>query len=78
MILLTGSRISAGVLFASLTISIVSKCYATRSYLHHSWLGAVLDFEPSHDVHTCEYEANIVAANTDVPRLTIPAYRCLG
>lgn len=51
--LLTASRLSAGVLFASLTISIMSKCYATRSYLHHSWLGAVLDLEPSHDVHTC-------------------------
>eukprot|EP00904_Undaria_pinnatifida_P005548 jgi/Undpi1/2122/HiC_scaffold_12.g05508.m1 len=50
--LLTLSRVSAGILFASLTISIFSKCYATRSYLHHSWLGAVLDFEPTHDIHT--------------------------
>eukprot|EP00904_Undaria_pinnatifida_P005570 jgi/Undpi1/2142/HiC_scaffold_12.g05528.m1 len=50
--LLTGSRVSAGVLFASLTISIFSKCYATRAYLHRSWLGAVIDLEPTHDVHT--------------------------
>ena len=49
MALLTGSRISAGILFASIPIAIFSKCYATRSYLHHSWLGAVLDFEPTHD-----------------------------
>eukprot|EP00752_Nemacystus_decipiens_P012303 g10908.t1 len=49
--LLTASRLSAGILYASLTFSILSKCYATRSYLHHSWLGAVLDLEPSHDVH---------------------------
>ncbi|CAN0281145.1 unnamed protein product, partial [Laminaria digitata] len=54
LILLTGSRISAGILFASLSISIFSKCYATRSFLHHSWVGAVLDFEPTHDIHTCE------------------------
>ena len=54
LILLTGSRISAGVLYPSIVISIFSKCYATRSYLHHSWLGAVLEFEPTHDVHTCE------------------------
>lgn len=54
MILLTGSRLSAGVLFSSLTISIFSKCYATRALLHNSWFGMVVDFEPSHDIHTCE------------------------
>lgn len=62
--LLTGSRVSAGVLFASLTISIFFKCYATRAYLHHSWLGAVLDFEPSHDVHTCECNELAAARET--------------
>ncbi|CAM9534830.1 unnamed protein product, partial [Hapterophycus canaliculatus] len=51
--LLTGSRMSAGILYASLTISILSKCYATRAYVHRSWVGAVLNLEPSHDVHTC-------------------------
>eukprot|EP00904_Undaria_pinnatifida_P005569 jgi/Undpi1/2141/HiC_scaffold_12.g05527.m1 len=62
MVLLTGSRISAGVLFASLTISIFSKCYATRSFLHHSWLGAVIDFEPSHDIHTYFGYLSLMAA----------------
>ena len=54
MILLTGSRFTAGLIFPGLVISIFSKCYATRSFLHHSWLGAVIDLEPSHDIHTCE------------------------
>lgn len=51
---------SAGILFASLTIAIFSKNYATRSYVHHSWLGAVLDFEPTHDVHTCERNERVL------------------
>lgn len=52
--MLTGSRFLAGLLYASLSVSVVSKCYASRAYLHHSWLGTVLDFEPAHDLHTCE------------------------
>lgn len=62
LVLLTGSRMSAGVLYASLTISILTKCYATRSYLHHSWLGAVVDLEPSHDMHTCRSIISYVSA----------------
>lgn len=54
MILLTFSRLSAGALFASMSISVFSKCYATRSFLHHSWIGAVIEIEPTHDIHTCE------------------------
>ena len=53
-VMLTGSRFLAGVLYGSLSVSVVSKCYASRAYLHHSWLGTVLDFEPAHDLHTCE------------------------
>eukprot|EP00752_Nemacystus_decipiens_P012016 g10651.t2 len=51
-VLLTGSRFLAGALYGSLSVSVVSKCYASRAYLHHSWLGTVLDFEPAHDLHT--------------------------
>ncbi|CBN78808.1 putative respiratory burst oxidase homolog protein [Ectocarpus siliculosus] len=51
-VMLTGSRFLAGLLYASLSVSVVSKCYASRAYLHHSWLGTVLDFEPAHDLHT--------------------------
>lgn len=54
MILLTGSRLSAGVLYSGLTISMFSKCYATRSLMHNSWFGTVVDFGPSHDIHTCK------------------------
>ncbi|CAM9369134.1 unnamed protein product [Hapterophycus canaliculatus] len=50
--MLTGSRFLAGALYASLAISVVSKCNASRAYLHHSWLGTVLDFEPAHELHT--------------------------
>eukprot|EP00903_Cladosiphon_okamuranus_P007702 g7464.t1 len=51
-VMLTGSRFLAGALYGSLSVSVVSKCYASRAYLHHSWLGTVLDFEPAHDLHT--------------------------
>eukprot|EP00752_Nemacystus_decipiens_P012591 g11151.t1 len=51
--LLTAARFTGGLLYASLSVSIFSKCYATRAFLHHSWLGAILDMEPSHDMHTC-------------------------
>ena len=59
MILLTGSRFAAGLIYPGLVISTFSKCYATRSFLHHSWFGAVIDLEPSHDIHTCEWNATV-------------------
>ena len=54
MALLTGSRFTAGLVYPGLVISIFSKCYVTRSFLHHSWYGAVINCEPTHDMHTCE------------------------
>lgn len=53
-LLLTGSRFTAGIIHPGLVISMFSKCYATRSFLHHSWLGSIISLEPSHDIHTCE------------------------
>eukprot|EP00752_Nemacystus_decipiens_P012610 g11167.t2 len=51
-ILLTISRMSAGALFPSIMCCILSKCYATRYFLHHSWLALVVSFEPAHELHT--------------------------
>ncbi|CAM9864420.1 unnamed protein product, partial [Sphacelaria rigidula] len=51
-LLLTMSRTAAGLLYAALTITVLSKCYSTKAFVHHSWFGAVVDIEPSHDVHT--------------------------
>ncbi|CAM9989303.1 unnamed protein product, partial [Sphacelaria rigidula] len=51
-ILLTFSRLSAGALFSALAVAVLSKCYSTKAFFHHSWLGAIIDIEPSHDMHT--------------------------
>lgn len=53
-ILLSGSRFTAGLVYPGLAISIFSKCYATRSFLHHSWYGAVINCELTHEMHACE------------------------
>lgn len=53
-VLLTVSRMSAGALLPSMACCILSKCYATRYFLHHSWLALVVSFEPAHELHTCE------------------------
>ncbi|CAM9160730.1 unnamed protein product [Ascophyllum nodosum] len=50
--LLTISKMSAGALFPSITCCVLSKCYATRYFLHHSWLSLVVNVEPAHDLHT--------------------------
>lgn len=52
--LLTVARASAGALFPSIAFCILSKCYASRYFLHHSWLALIIDFEPTHKLHTCE------------------------
>lgn len=52
MVLLSIARLTAGTLFPSITWCILSKCYASKYWLHHSWLGNILDFEPTHKVHT--------------------------
>lgn len=52
--LLTMARCSAGALFPSIAFCILSKCYASRYFLHHSWLALIVDFEPTHKLHTCE------------------------
>ncbi|CAB1097719.1 unnamed protein product [Ectocarpus sp. CCAP 1310/34] len=51
-VLLTVSRMSAGALLPSMACCILSKCYATRYFLHHSWLAVVVSFEPAHELHT--------------------------
>ncbi|CBJ27976.1 putative respiratory burst oxidase homolog [Ectocarpus siliculosus] len=51
-VLLTVSRMSAGALLPSMACCILSKCYATRYFLHHSWLALVVSFEPAHELHT--------------------------
>eukprot|EP00904_Undaria_pinnatifida_P005538 jgi/Undpi1/2113/HiC_scaffold_12.g05499.m1 len=52
MFLLTVSRVTAGALFPSIAFCILSKCYTTRYFLHHSWLALVVSFEPAHSLHT--------------------------
>ncbi|CAM9425384.1 unnamed protein product, partial [Choristocarpus tenellus] len=52
LVLLTISRFSAGTLFPSICIVVVSKCSSSRSYIQNSWLGSVINFEPVHDIHT--------------------------
>lgn len=51
-VLLTLSRMTAGGLMSSITFSILSKCCASRYFLHHSWLSLVVNFEPAHEFHT--------------------------
>ena len=53
-VLLTIARLSAGALFPSIACCVLSKCYATRYFLHHSWLTLIVDLEPTHKLHTCE------------------------
>lgn len=57
--LLTMSRVTAGALLPSITCCILSKCYATRYFLHHSWLALVVSFEPAHNLHTCKLCLNV-------------------
>lgn len=52
--LLTMARFSAGALFPSITFCFLSKCYASRYFLHNSWIALIVDFEPTHKLHTCE------------------------
>lgn len=52
--LLTISRFAAGALFPSIGFCMVSKCYATRFFLNRSWIAFIVDFEPTHTLHTCE------------------------
>eukprot|EP00903_Cladosiphon_okamuranus_P005784 g5731.t1 len=51
-VLLTLARTSAGPVFSGILCCILSKCYATRYFLHHSWLALVVSFEPAHELHT--------------------------
>ncbi|CAM9785957.1 unnamed protein product [Scytosiphon promiscuus] len=51
-VFLTISRGSAGALFPSIVCGILSKCFATRYFLHHSWLALIVSFEPAHELHT--------------------------
>ena len=55
MVLLTVARLTAGALFPSITFCMLSKCYASRYTLHHSWLSHIVDFEPTHKLHTCTW-----------------------
>lgn len=55
MALISVARLTAGALFPSIFFCVLSKCYATRYLLHHSWLTFIIDFEPSHKLHTCEF-----------------------
>lgn len=50
--LLTLSRVTAGGLFPSIAICMLSKCYASRYFLNRSWLALVVSFEPAHELHT--------------------------
>ncbi|CAM9969245.1 unnamed protein product [Ectocarpus sp. 4 AP-2014] len=52
MALISVARLTAGALFPSMFFCVLSKCYATRYVLHHSWLTFIIDFEPSHKLHT--------------------------
>eukprot|EP00903_Cladosiphon_okamuranus_P021567 g19829.t1 len=52
MALLTVARLTAGALFPSITFCMLSKCYASKYILHHSWLTQIIDFEPTHQLHT--------------------------
>ena len=54
VVLVTVARLTAGALFPSITFCMLSKCYASKYILHHSWLTQIIDFEPSHKLHTCE------------------------
>eukprot|EP00752_Nemacystus_decipiens_P012611 g11168.t1 len=51
-VLLTMARCSAGAIFPSIAFCVLSKCYASRYFLHHSWLALIVDFEPTHKLHT--------------------------
>ncbi|CAN0426842.1 unnamed protein product [Pylaiella littoralis] len=51
-VLLTVSRATAGALIPSIACCMLSKCYALRYFLHHSWLALVVSFEPAHEFHT--------------------------
>lgn len=52
--LITIARLTAGALFPSIAFCMLSKCYATRFFLHHSWIALIVDFEPTHTLHTCK------------------------
>eukprot|EP00904_Undaria_pinnatifida_P005572 jgi/Undpi1/2144/HiC_scaffold_12.g05530.m1 len=51
-VFLSIARLSAGALFPSIACCVLSKCYATRYFLHHSWLTLIVDLEPTHKLHT--------------------------
>lgn len=57
-VLISCSTFLGGTMFVSIACCILTKCYATRYYLHHSWLALIVSFEPSHDLHTCESGAS--------------------
>lgn len=57
MALITLAKLTAGALYPSIVCSIISKCYATRYFLHNSWLALIVDLEPAHKLHTCESRA---------------------
>ncbi|CAM9786026.1 unnamed protein product [Scytosiphon promiscuus] len=52
MALISLAKLAAGALYPSIVCSIISKCYATRYFLHHSWLALIVDLEPTHKLHT--------------------------
>ncbi|CAM9558042.1 unnamed protein product, partial [Hapterophycus canaliculatus] len=52
MALVSVAKLTAGALYPSILCSILSKCFATRYLLHHSWLALVVDLEPTHTLHT--------------------------
>ena len=51
--MLTIAKMCAGALFPSIIVSVLTKCYATKHFLNNSWLSLVVNFEPTHKLHTC-------------------------
>lgn len=74
MVLLSVAKLTAGALYPSIVCTILSKCYATRYFLHHSWLALMVDLEPTHKLHTCESSAPVVGQAI----CGSPAYRRRG
>ncbi|CAM9200421.1 unnamed protein product [Discosporangium mesarthrocarpum] len=49
--LLSVSRFCAGALSPSVCILFLTKCSTLRSFIEQSWVGSVITFEPTHDIH---------------------------
>ncbi|CAM9398942.1 unnamed protein product, partial [Choristocarpus tenellus] len=52
MIILTISRFTGGLIVPSTIITALSKANNSRAWVQHSSVGTVVDFEPTHDLHT--------------------------